>query len=573
MRYLNFTALFLGLIIIRSACGASEPACPSWSESRWAKEINELSVQLKNWDVQYHQLGVSAIDDATYDSLSEKHQFWLHCASQPSEPPSLPRGTAKISHPFAHTGLKKLPDAAAVSRWMNNRNNLWVQPKVDGVAVTLVYEQGNLVSLLSRGDGLYGQDWTHKAMDIAAIPQKIPATSERLVLQGELFLMMSGHHQNASGGLNARSKVAGAMMRRSSSQQMPQIGIFIWEWPDGPLEMQSRFQRLKEMGFPLTAEFTHPVENFEQAKQWRENWYQAPLPFTTDGIVIRQQDEPEGRFWRNRPANWAVAWKYPVVRKLTDVTGIEMTVGRSGKRSVVLHLNPIMLDDKQVSRVSLGSPARLKKWDIIIGDRVAISLACQGIPRIDEVVWRVAVRDEKNLSKFIQDSKLDAFTCFTPYNQCREQFLSRLAWLSGPQGLNITGLGLATWSKLLDANLLPGLVSWLELTHRQLVAVPGISEKQAGKLLAQIELARQKSFKKWMAALGFPAAGLNTGSATNWLELRAITPEQWQAMQGVGVKSTSLICRFIEHPEVVAMVEKLMQEGIPAFSQASSLVE
>lgn len=568
MRYTKFIALIFGLFITQPALSASAPACPSWPASRLAIEITSLSAQLQDWDVKYHLLGHSQIDDATYDSLREKHQFWLQCANQAAEQPILPRGDAKSSHPIAHTGLKKVPDKIALKRWMDNKSQLWVQPKVDGVAVTLLYEHGKLVSLLSRGDGLYGQDWTHKAKTIAVIPQLIPDNSQRVILQGELFLMMNGHQQNISGGLNARSKVAGAMMR-VSQQNMPALGIFIWEWPDGPGDMKTRINRLSEMGFPLTAEYTRPVENVEQVGEWREKWYHSPLPFTTDGIVIRQQAEPEGRFWRNRPANWAVAWKYPVVRKLTDVTAIEMTTGRSGKKSVVLHLQPIVLDDKRVTRVSLGSPERLKLRDIVIGDRVAISLAGQGIPRIDEVVWRVAVRGEKT-TPTNDNAKLDAFSCFRPDKDCREQFLSRLVWLSSPQGLNMTGFGTATWKKLINANLLPDLVSWLSLTRQQLAAIPGIGEKQANSLFAQMQLAKQKNFQQWISALGFPAAGLNVIDKTNWLEINAVTTEQWQSKAGIGQKSAKQIRRFIEHPDVIAMVEKLVQERLPAFDQASS---
>lgn len=573
MRYLKSIVLILGILIIRDT--ASAPAvtmadCPDWPQARLVHETAALSAQLKNWDLEYYQRGNSLIDDATYDSLREKHLFWRQCANQPAVERILPRGNARLTHPVAHTGLKKLPDVAAVARWMNNKQGLWVQPKVDGVAVTLVYQQGKLTSLLSRGDGQFGQDWTDKAHLIAAIPQQISAINERVVLQGELFLTMNDHQQSLSGGLNARSKVAGVMMRRSSTQLMPPMGIFIWEWPDGPAQMSARVRRLAELGFPLTAQFTQPVGNVEQVSQWRDDWYQGRLPFTTDGIVIRQQDEPEGRFWRNSGANWVVAWKYPVVRKLTDVTGIEITTGKSGKRTVILHLDPITMDDKRVSRVSIGSPERLKQRDIVIGDRVAIGLAGHGVPRIEEVVWRVALRDANLLTNKDKDPPLDAFSCFSPQPHCREQFLSRLAWLSGPQGLNMAGLGVATWGRLLDANLLTNLASWLLLTPQQLESVPGIREKQAAKLWAQIQLAKQKDFRQWIAALGFPAAGVKASEKMNWMALTQMTAEQWRARPGIGEKNASQIRRFIENPDIGIVIEQLVQQKLPAFIQADN---
>lgn len=571
MRYLKFTALILGILIIRNADSAPAVAmadCPDWPRARLVHETSALSAQLKNWDMEYYQRGNSLIDDATYDSLREKYLLWLKCANRPAEEAVLPRGNARLTHPVAHTGLKKLPDAAVVARWMNNKRGLWVQPKVDGVAVTLVYQRGKLISLLSRGDGQFGLDWTDKAHLIAAIPRQIPTSKQSVVLQGELFLTMNGHQQSLSGGLNARSKVAGAMMRRSSSDLMPAMGIFIWEWPDGPVEMGARMSRLSELGFPLTARFTQPVDSVEQVSQWREDWYQGPLPFTTDGIVIRQQDEPQGRFWRNRAANWVVAWKYPVVRKLTDVTGIEINTGRSGKRSVVLHVDPIAMDDKRVSKVSIGSPERLRQRDIVIGDRVVIGLAGHGVPRIEEVVWRVAIRGENPLTDRQKHPQPDAFSCFSPQPPCREQFLSRLAWLSGPQALNMAGLGLATWDRLLDANLLTNLVSWLSLTPQQLESVPGIREKQAAKLWAQIQLAKQKSFHHWMAALGLPAAAVKASEKMNWNELKQMTVEQWRARPGIGAKNAAQIRRFLEHPDVSEVIEQLVRHRLPAFIQA-----
>lgn len=549
---------------------ARELSCPLWSATRFEQELSLLSTRLKEWDTAYFLHGESQIEDAVYDSLREKQQKWRLCAGTSPEVITPPAGSGTLPHPVSHTGLKKMASENEVTLWVKGKTDLWVQPKVDGIAVTLVYQRGHLTALLSRGDGLLGQDWTAKAASIFAIPPIIPDTAEQIVLQGELFLMMNGHRQNITGGVNARSTVAGAMMRRNASAPLKQLGIFIWEWPDGPATMTARLQRLTELGFPLTAEFTQPVSAFSEVAKWRDDWYRHPLPFASDGIVIRQQAEPQGRVWRNRPASWAVAWKYPVVRKLTDVTGIETTIGRSGKRSVVVKLQPIMLDDKQVARVSIGSPAKLKEWDINIGDRVAVSLAGQGIPRLDEVVWRVAIRDENPLSNM---PAFDAFTCFTPADYCREQFLSRLVWLSGPQALAIRGLGPGTWKKLLDAKLISSLLDWLTLTEQQLRTVPGIGEKQAAKLFAEMQLARQKSFRRWISALGFPAAGLEMSETLNWSLLKLTTEKQWRTAKGMGEKSAKQIQRFIYHPEVLAMVEILGNERLPAFIDTDSLKE
>jgi len=563
MRYLTLITLIFCAFVSLFNYSSAAVVCPDWSSQRLEQEIAQLSAQLQRWDIAYHQQGTSLIEDAVYDNLREKQRFWLRCAKKPVSELNPPKSNEPHLHPVAHTGLKKMPSAQEVAKWMRGKQDLWVQPKIDGIAVTLVYQQGRLTTMLSRGDGQYGQDWTAKSRHIPAIPQEIADTSGQLVLQGELFLLMNGHQQKLSGGMSARSKVAGALMRRTSSPDiMQQIGVFIWEWPDGPQTMPARLQKLHELGFPLSQKFTQPVSSLEQVSQWRESWYQQALPFATDGVVIRQQQEPQGRLWRNKTASWAVAWKYPVVQKITDVTGIELSVGRSGKRSVVLLLEPVTLDDKRVARVSLGSPERLKAWDIVIGDRVAVSLAGQGIPRIDEVVWRVAVRD-----KAIEPEgpPLDFLSCFTPVEGCRAQFLSRLVWLSGPQGLNMAGLGPATWQKLLDARLLDSLIDWLFLTEEQLAQLPGVGSKQAQKLVAQIQLSRQQSLRRWLSALGFPTAGLPMAQRMTWRQLQQFSEQQWLTGQGIGPKNARQIQRFLHHPCVVTMMATLHQQQLPAF--------
>lgn len=286
--------------------------CPAWSVERMSLEVNSLKKQLDKWDVAYHQQGVSLIADDIYDQLQDKLQGWRQCHRQ-FEDTENPRilGLGVFSHPVAHTGLKKLKDETALADWMQRRENLWVQPKIDGVAVTLVYQNGKLAQLLSRGNGRQGQNWTDKAPFISAIPQFIATAPPLLTLQGELFLQMDGHSQAQYGGLNARSSVAGALMRKSSSPLLAKLGIFIWAWPDGPKSMIEKATRLQEMGFSLTAEYSKPVTSTEDVAQWREHWYRMPLPFATDGVVIRQEDEPLGRYWQAVPGGGGYCVEIP----------------------------------------------------------------------------------------------------------------------------------------------------------------------------------------------------------------------------------------------------------------------
>lgn len=539
-------------------------ACPVWSSARLDQETRSLTTQLAQWDTAYHQSGSSPIEDSVYDNLRQKQQLWLQCAGHQIPEPSIPAGEdAAFTHPFAHTGLHKMKDRQAVAGWMRGRKNLWVQPKIDGVAVSLIYRYGQLTALLSRGDGEKGQSWTAKAARIPAIPLIIADMSPELVLQGELYLKLTGHQQSVAGGMNARSKVAGAMMRTSATDLLSQLGLFIWSWPDGPVHMTAHLEKLTRLGFPLASQFTFPVSSVGDVAKWRDTWFLQPLPFATDGVVIRQEEEPAGKYWKNKPATWAIAWKYPPARQLTEVSGITTTIGRNGKVTVILNLKKFRLDDKWVSKVNVGPVSRFKQWDVLPGDQVAVTLAGQGIPRLDEVVWRASHRDEPELP---DPALFNALSCFTPESGCAQQFLSRLIWLSGPEALDMAGFGGKTWQKLSDAVPATSLVNWLQFDEKQLAEIPGIGLKQAQKLMVQIHLAREKGFRRWLSAMGFPSFALKFAEQhQSWGRLKELTPHDWEMTTGIGSKRAVQVLGFIHHPDVKKIADALKQAKLPAF--------
>uniref|UniRef100_A0A8R2HBM5 DNA ligase (NAD(+)) n=1 Tax=Acyrthosiphon pisum TaxID=7029 RepID=A0A8R2HBM5_ACYPI len=320
---------------------------------------------------------------------------------------------------------------------MQDKSALWIQPKVDDVAVTLVYRRGQLVSLVSRGDGLRGEEWITKARHIPAIPTHIETDREEVVLQGELFLLMTDHQQARDGGRNARAQVAGAMMRHEVSPLLADLGIFIWAWPDGPIQMPARLAQLSRWGFGLAQDWSRPIKNEEEAEVWRDRWFRASLPFVTDGVVIHQSPVGAGRDWQPGQGHWSAAWKYQPVEVSSEVLSVDFNVGRTGKIAVVLNLTPVQLDDKTVRRVNLGSLRRWRELDVIAGDQVIVTLAGQGIPRLERVIWRVRGRDYPLTP---QQGEFNPLSCLHFNQDCRLQFLSRLTWLSQKSVLNIPGV-------------------------------------------------------------------------------------------------------------------------------------
>ena len=207
-------------------------------------------------------------------------------------------------HPVAHTGVRKLADNAALRQWMANKRDLWVQPKVDGVAVTLVYRQGELAQAISRGDGLKGEDWTNKVRQIPSLPKKVNGPLANSVLQGEIFLLRRNHRQQEMGGMNARAKVAGALMRQGQSPLAGELGVFVWAWPDGPQDMTQRLQQLTKVGFAWISQYSQPVNKAGDVETLRARWFAAPLPFVTDGVIVRTAHEPAGQQWLPGQGDW-----------------------------------------------------------------------------------------------------------------------------------------------------------------------------------------------------------------------------------------------------------------------------
>jgi DNA ligase (NAD+) len=466
-----------------------------------------------------------------------------------------------MRHPFVHTGLDKLPDAAAVHAWLANRSDLWVQPKVDGVAVTLIYRNGRFAQAISRGDGTRGQDWTANAQRIAALPKELPDTSSELVLQGELYWRLPQHVQALKGGAGARGKVAGLMARKELGDEGAQIGLFVWELPDGPLDMPERLARLRQLGFGGSAELTEAVAGQPDIDSWRERWYRQPLPFASDGIVIRQGRRPPGKSWSAQAPGWAVAWKYPHQQALAEVRRVEFKVGRSGRVTPVLHLAPVELDGRTIQRVGAGSLKRWRSLDIRPGDQVAIALAGLTIPRLDGVVWRSPIRPEMTVPT---DQQFNALSCWQPTEGCEAQFLARLQWLGGRDGLGLSGVGPGTWRRLHEAGLLAGLLDWMTLTPEQLSQVPGLGERSAASLHQQFQVARQRSFTVWLRALGAPSPNVHP-AGEDWAALAARSAPQWQEQPGVGKVRAAQLEAFFKAPEVVQLRGQLHDLGVSGF--------
>ena len=552
-------------ILISILCWQSSvwAVCPAWSPARAQEEISRLQQQIKQWDDDYWKEGKSEVEDGVYDQLSARLTQWQRCFGSEPRDVMMPPLNGAVMHPVAHTGVRKMVDKNALSLWMRERSDLWVQPKVDGVAVTLVYRDGKLNKAISRGNGLKGEDWTQKVSLISAVPQTVSGPLANSTLQGEIFLQREGHIQQQMGGINARAKVAGLMMRQDDSDTLNSLGVFVWAWPDGPQLMTDRLKELATAGFTLTQRYTRAVKNADEVARVRNEWWKAKLPFVTDGVVVRGAKEPESRHWLPGQAEWLVAWKYQPVAQVAEVKAIQFAVGKSGKISVVASLAPVMLDDKKVQRVNIGSVRRWQEWDIAPGDQILVSLAGQGIPRIDDVVWRGAERTKPTPP----ENRFNSLTCYFASDVCQEQFISRLVWLGAKQVLGLDGIGEAGWRALHQTHRFEHIFSWFLLTPEQLQNTPGIAKSKSAQLWHQFNLARKQPFTRWVMAMGIPLtrAALNASDERSWSQLLFSTEQFWQQLPGTGSGRARQVIEWKENAQIKKLGSWLAAQQITGF--------
>lgn len=553
-------AILISILCWQSSAWA---VCPAWSPARAQEEISRLQQQIKQWDDDYWKEGKSEVEDGVYDQLSARLTQWQRCFGSEPRDVMMPPLNGAVMHPVAHTGVRKMVDKNALSLWMRERSDLWVQPKVDGVAVTLVYRDGKLNKAISRGNGLKGEDWTQKVSLISAVPQTVSGPLANSTLQGEIFLQREGHIQQQMGGINARAKVAGLMMRQDDSDTLNSLGVFVWAWPDGPQLMSDRLKELATAGFTLTQTYTRAVKNADEVARVRNEWWKAELPFVTDGVVVRAAKEPESRHWLPGQAEWLVAWKYQPVAQVAEVKTIQFAVGKSGKISVVASLAPVMLDDKKVQRVNIGSVRRWQEWDIAPGDQILVSLAGQGIPRIDDVVWRGAERTKPTPP----ENRFNSLTCYFASDVCQEQFISRLVWLGSKQVLGLDGIGEAGWRALHQTHRFEHIFSWLLLTPEQLQNTPGIAKSKSAQLWHQFNLARKQPFTRWVMAMGIPLtrAALNASDERSWSQLLFSTEQFWQQLPGTGSGRARQVIEWKENAQIKKLGSWLAAQQITGF--------
>ncbi len=483
-----------------------------------------------------------------------------------------------------------------LQRFLHEENSLGyvAEPKLDGLAVELVYENGLLVTGATRGDGLVGEDITANVKTIAAIPLRIsvPAHCSQIIeVRGEVYMPAKGlsllNAQRAKAGeplfANPRNAAAGSL-RQLDSKICAQRPLDFFCYGVGDFEQilcSSHYESLsfvRDLGFKvnpyvkLCRDIGQVVEHFEYLQGIR-----AQLPYDIDGMVVKVDDCGLQKRLGNkvRSPRWAIAWKFKAIQATTSLIGIEFGIGRTGAVTPVAILEPVNVGGVVVRRATLHNEDEIRRKDLRIGDMVLVQRAGDVIPEIVkplaeyrcgvEQIIRMPENCPECGGKLCRSAGEVITRCMNP--ACQAQLIRGLIHYTGKAGLDIEGLGLRVVEQLYEKALIKNIPDIYDLTVDDLAPLDGWGQKSAENVVRAIADSKAVSLGKFLAALGIRYIG---EVASQLLEdtfgtlqvLQAATKDDFLEVDGIGGQAAESLVLYFRNPQVVAMLEALQEKGL-----------
>ena len=534
---------------------------PSSPEAR----VRQLRREIRRHDRLYYTEAAPEISDADYDRLFRELESLERQHPQLADPDSPTRrvggepieGFRQIEHPVPMLSiddvfeLKDAPEPAAelIAFYRRLQKRLGredvavtVEPKIDGVAVSLMYRGGRLETAATRGDGRTGDDVTHNVRTIRSVPLELPpGAPDTLEVRGEIFMPNAAfaamNAERDEAGLptfaNPRNATAGTLKQLDpkvvAKRPLAFLAHGLGSYDGPPLETEHDFQRLLERaGIPPN----RPV--FEAASLdellecvARLNRDRHDLPYGTDGAVVKVVDraEREALGFTSRAPRWAAAYKFLPEQKETTLEGITIQVGRTGVLTPVAELTPVLISGSTVARATLHNQDEIDRKQIHIGATVLIEKAGEIIPAIVKVTKPVSGAQTFSLFDHVGGkcpscggpiSNEEGFVAWRCTNfQCPAQAVTRIAHFASRKALDIDGLGETVAEALvrhghvttplglfgLDEETLANLNLGSDLEPRR------FGEKNARKIIASLQTARGKPLHRWLFAMGIRQLG------------------------------------------------------------------
>lgn len=573
------------------------------------KRIAELTDRIHYLNHRYYQDSVSEISDMEFDALLrelqdlEKQHPKL---AQPDSPTQRVGGAItkefrQIRHQYPMLSLGNTYSREELQEFDERvRKGLNGEPfeyvcelKIDGVAISLIYENGVLTQAITRGDGVQGDEVTANARTIKSLPLKLqsPDFPERFEVRGEIFMpfkvfdAINAEREDIGEAplANPRNAASGTMkMQDSSVVAQRKLDCYLYYLLGENLPSQSHeesLHRLKEWGFPVSDTW-RKCASVEDIFAFIEHWDKERfhLPMGIDGIVIKvnslRQQEDLG-FTAKIP-RWAISYKYKAESATTILESISYQVGRTGAVTPVANLKPVQLAGTKVKRASLHNADEIARLDVRIGDWVFVEKGGEIIPKITGV----------DLPKRGMFSEPTAFLSHCPACEtalvrtegeaawycpnemgCPPQRKGRMEHFIQRKALNIDGLGAETIDLLFEEKLIADSADLYTLTYEQLIGLDRFADKSARNLLAGIEKSKSVPFPKVLFGIGIRFVGATVaeklaehfGSMDN---IAKATHEELTQAPEIGEKIALSVLAFFQDPASVQFVEKLQAAGV-----------
>jgi DNA ligase (NAD+) len=572
------------------------------------QRLDKLRDQVDHHLHRYHVLDEPEISDAEYDrlfdeltALEEEHPDLITPDSPTQRVGAPPSGPfQKVQHLTPMGSLEKVTDDASLFKWADDvRKRLdsdepvayVIEPKIDGLAVNLTYEEGRLVRGATRGDGVQGEDVTVNLRTIPSVPLKmradgLPAVAE---VRGEVYMPLSGFRElnervaelGQKLAPNPRNAAAGSLRQKDSSITASRP-LAVWVYGLGAVEgvrLESHGEELewlREHGF-RTNPFAERLETIEEVAKRCTEWERrrTELDYEIDGIVIKvdslEQQAVLGAL-HSRP-RWARAFKWAPMTAETTLLKIAIRVGRTGALNPWAMLEPVQVGGVTVSRATLHNQEDINRKDIREGDRVIIQRAGDVIPQIVGPAGEHA----KGTKPFKMPKKCPL--CGTnivkpegeamhrcPNRACPSRGLETLInWVQGPA--DIEGVGEQLMRRLWELGLVRSLPDLYRLTKEQLLELDGFADKSASNAIEAIELSKRTPFSRVLLGLNIPDVGWVTaqrlarhfGSVD---KLAEASQEDVTEVEGLGPERAEAIVEWFAEDENRALVEELRQLGL-----------
>ncbi|MGI8314616.1 NAD-dependent DNA ligase LigA [Halobacillus mangrovi] len=571
-----------------------------------AKErIESLKQELEQYNYEYHTLDNPSVSDYEYDKkireLMDLEEEFPEL--QTPDSPSQRVGGApleafeKVQHIIPMLSLGNAFDDQELrdfDRRVRNGTdedvNYVCELKIDGLAVSLRYEDGLFVRGATRGDGTTGEDITKNLKTIRNIPLRLK-TPETLEVRGEAYMpkrsfMALNEAREANEDepfANPRNAAAGSLRQLDPKIAAKRnLDIFLYgvgQWEDDPTDAHSeRLEKLKDLGLKTNPEWKK-CNDIDEVIDYVHSWVErrADLDYEIDGIVIKvdRLDQQETLGFTAKSPRWATAYKFPAEEAVTHLRRIELSVGRTGVVTPTAILDPVKVAGTTVQRASLHNEDLIREKDIRIGDTVVIKKAGDIIPEVVRVMEDQREGNEEPFSmpetcpecdsKLVRLEEEVALRCINP--NCPAQLREGLIHFVSRNAMDIEGLGEKVIAQLFQEKLIHNIADLYKLEREQLLELERMGEKSVQNLLQAIEASKENSLERLLFGLGVRYVGTKAANTLarefetmeNLLEADA---ERLEAIPEIGEKMADSIARYFAKPQVIQLLEELNELGL-----------